>query len=61
MKKLRLQVEEIDVEQFQVQPAATALRGTVQGLEDGCSDPFLCPDMPITYSCETNCSEVEQN
>lgn len=64
MKKLRLNVEEISVEQFQVQQAAAPARGTVRGLEseggtcacgavsDADSDPCrFCPEMPITYGC----------
>lgn len=65
-KKLRLQVEELSVDQFQVEPAAAAIRGTVRALEtDGTcwatmyapSEPCIfCPRMPITYSCnETEC------
>ena len=64
MKKLRLQVEEIHVEQFQVQPDAAPTRGTVRGLEseggacacgavsDADTAPCrFCPEMPITYGC----------
>jgi hypothetical protein len=64
MKKLKLQVEEIHVEQFQVQSYAAPIRGTVRGLEsqagscacggvsDADTEPCrFCPDMPITYNC----------
>jgi hypothetical protein len=61
-KKLKLQVEDLNVEGFQVEPEAAAIRGTVRGLEteSTCwntmyapSEPCqFCPRMPITYSCE---------
>ncbi|HEX6746426.1 MAG TPA: hypothetical protein VF092_03855 [Longimicrobium sp.] len=56
-KKLRLQVEELRVEQFQTDPAVGAARGTVRGHDSGLSDADtepcrFCPDMPITYSCD---------
>lgn len=67
-KKLALHVAALRVEQFQVGPAFGGARGTVQGRSqytDGdtaccgsnaASDPCrLCPNMPITYSCEGNC------
>jgi hypothetical protein len=65
MKKLRLQIEELRVERFEVQPDfLTTSRGTVHGRNSAftcyCgsqSDPHtepcaVCPEMPITYSCE---------
>jgi hypothetical protein len=60
MKKLRLQIEKLSIEQFEVQQAPTASPGTVQGLmmstPDGCSGRPFCLPMPITYSCnETEC------
>jgi hypothetical protein len=65
-KKLRLNAEELRVDQFQVESAAAAIRGTVRGLETAStcwntmyanSEPcHFCPNMPITYSCEdTSC------
>lgn len=66
-KKLKLQIEDLDVEQFQVEDTVSMKRGTVHGQwesADGCAmnwgesmdadtEPcFLCPVMPITYSCE---------
>lgn len=64
-KKLRLLVDELRVEQFQVAPAAAG-QGTVRGFESTqectayCGDSMnantapcrLCPEMPITYSCD---------
>ncbi|HEU0302051.1 MAG TPA: hypothetical protein VFR37_21530 [Longimicrobium sp.] len=66
MKKLKLKVEELRIEQFEVESATAATRGTVRGLESddytvwcgslGPSDPCLyCVDMPITWSCEGGC------
>jgi hypothetical protein len=66
MKKLRLQIEELRVERFEVEPESVTARGTVYGRETyspyTCycgpwSDPHTepcayCPEMPITYSCE---------
>jgi hypothetical protein len=63
-KKLKLQVEKLSVEQFEVQPDSLVARGTVHGLEtqspDTCncgslgpSDPCrYCVEMPITWSCD---------
>jgi hypothetical protein len=66
-KKLTLQVEDLDVEQFQVEDAMAAERGTVHGqwestggctmycgaLSNANTEPCrFCPQMPITYSCE---------
>lgn len=59
--KLKLKVEELRIDQFQVQPAFVAPeQGTVRGFmstPDGCSGrPGFCLPMPITYSCnETEC------
>jgi hypothetical protein len=65
MKKFKLQLDELRVEQFQTECIGRA-RGTVRGLEDtldtpcvtvycdsfGASDPCrYCVDMPDTYSC----------
>ena len=70
-KKLTLQLEDLDVEQFEVNHDNVANRGTVQGHWEstgGCTQycgasmnantaPCLfCPAMPITFSCEgTEC------
>lgn len=64
-KKLKLNVEELRIDQFHVQPASVAARGTVRGHETAStcwasmgsnSDPCDCPYMPITFSCEgTEC------
>jgi hypothetical protein len=66
-KKLKLQIEDLDVEQFQVEDTAPMNRGTVHGQWQStqectmyCGDStnantepcLLCPVMPITYSCE---------
>jgi hypothetical protein len=64
MKKLKLTIEELRIEQFQVQSDAAPARGTVRGLEseggscacgavsDADTAPCrFCPDMPITYGC----------
>jgi hypothetical protein len=65
-KKLRLQIETLHVERFDVQPEPAAARGTVHGHEtqnpDTCncgslgpSDPCrYCVEMPITYSCDVS-------
>jgi hypothetical protein len=65
--KLKLQIEDLDVEQFQVEDTVSTKRGTVHGQWEstgGCTmycgestnantEPcLLCPNMPITYSCE---------
>lgn len=61
-QKLKLKIEELSIEQFQVQPAiALPEQGTVRGFAmssvDGCSGrPGFCLPMPMTYSCnETEC------
>jgi hypothetical protein len=64
-QKLKLKVEELQIEQFHVQPPVATTKGTVRGLESytcgGCpgsmqsptADPCGdCPNMPITYSCD---------
>lgn len=63
-KKLRLQIETLRVEQFEVQPASATDRGTVHGhqtqLPDTCycgaagpSEPYrFCVEMPLTHSCD---------
>lgn len=44
MKKLKLQVEELRVEQFQLEPdAATISRGTVQGRQLSLASCISCP------------------
>jgi hypothetical protein len=65
-KKLRLQVEKLNVEQFEVEPGSPDARGTVHGFEtqgpDTCdcgsmgpSDPCrYCVDMPLTWSCDVS-------
>jgi hypothetical protein len=61
MKKLKLKVEDLRVEQFQSEPVAAA-RGTVRGFSYGpanCgdpsdpvySDPCLCNEAPLSFSC----------
>ena len=55
MKKLRLQIEELRVEKFEVHPDSPAARGTVHGLDSHYSfsepDRCLCQDVPETWSC----------
>ena len=55
MKKLTLNVEQLAVEQFQLEPGATERMGTVLGhsaLSDAYTDPCrFCPEMPITFTC----------
>ncbi|HEU4561535.1 MAG TPA: hypothetical protein VFS20_27015 [Longimicrobium sp.] len=52
-KKLKLKIEELHIDQFQVQPAVAAPQGTVRGFDsmNSNSDPCFCPVMPITFSC----------
>ena len=61
-KKLRLQLETLCVDRFEVQPGSPAARGTVRGFgtegPDTCicgvgpSEPWkYCLPMPDTYSC----------
>jgi hypothetical protein len=55
MKKLTLDIEQLTVEQFQIEPAAGDAKGTVLGhqVSDAYSDPCrFCPEMPITWTCE---------
>lgn len=62
MKKLRLNVAELRVEQFQPETAVATTRGTVRGYtypavecgepSAGTSDPCFCDEAPITYTCE---------
>jgi hypothetical protein len=65
MKKLKLRIESLCVEQFETQPDSTRARGTVRGLEtqgpDTCvcgvgpSEPHrYCVEMPLTYSCDVS-------
>lgn len=69
-KKLALNVEELRIEQFQVEPAVAETRGTVRGFWSdlncdtytcdcgsmGASDPCrYCVEMPITHSCDHSC------
>lgn len=60
MKKLRLKIEELSVEQFHVQPNAVANRGTVRGLADtdaGCSGG--CTEGACTGGCtQVGCSQA---
>lgn len=57
-KKLRLQVDDLHVEQFQVERNVSAERGTVHGYDpydtvNAVTAPCMfCLPMPITYSCE---------
>jgi hypothetical protein len=61
-KKLALNIEDLRIEQFQVEAAAAAARGTVRGLESyTCycgsngyyTDPCrFCLPAPITYTCD---------
>jgi len=67
MKKLKLKIDELRIEQFQVEQTGEEARGTVRGLETSTcwcgglsnanTEPCrFCPEMPITYSCnETEC------
>ncbi len=65
-KKLRLQIEKLHVEQFDVQPDSPAARGTVHGMRSGDSDCIggsgcrICLDVPETYwSCpDTSCCGI---
>lgn len=53
-KKLKLKIEELHIDQFQVQPAVAAPQGTVHGFDSMDSDTAPCdhcPYMPITFSC----------
>jgi hypothetical protein len=54
-KKLRLQIEKLRVEQFEVQPNSSATRGTVHGLEtdhySASEDRCICMPVPETWSC----------
>jgi hypothetical protein len=63
MKKLKLEVDEIHVEGFELESAAAETRGTVHGLESyDCWASYaaatwpceFCLPMPITYSCEAH-------
>jgi len=57
-KKLRLQIETLRVERFDVHPDAPLSRGTVHGLraEIGPSTPWDCDPLPDTMTCGyTNC------
>jgi hypothetical protein len=54
MKKLRLDVETLDIEQFQTE-ALSATDGTVVARSDTL-DAYtapcrFCPDMPLTFTC----------
>lgn len=53
-KKLRLHVEDLRVDEFQVQPAAAAIRGTVRGHDDSddtTTDVWkYCYPVPISFS-----------
>lgn len=53
MKKLRLNVEELDVAEFKVEDAEPEAKGTVQGqaLSYFWSGCLYCPREPATYSC----------
>jgi hypothetical protein len=66
-KKLRLHLKDLDVEQFEVEHAVVADRGTVEAHQASTSPCtnycgastnantapcLLCPEMPITWSCE---------
>jgi len=54
VKKLRLNVGELRIEQFQVEPAAVREKGTVVGHATTAwyTAPCLyCPREPDTYSC----------
>ena len=54
VKKLRLMVEELTVEQFQVEPSARVSRGTVHGHDD----TEACTDGGCTLGCtQANCSQ----
>jgi hypothetical protein len=55
MKKLKLNVAHLAVEQFQVEPAAVEATGTVDAhqISNAYSDPCrFCPEMPITFTCQ---------
>ena len=43
MKKLRLNIEELRVDQFQTLPGVSASRGTVQGLQLSLASCVSCP------------------
>lgn len=50
MKKLKLNVEALDVEQFQTEPSREA-EGTVHALSGWYSDPCLyCQEYPISWT-----------
>jgi hypothetical protein len=53
-KKLRLQIEKLRVEQFDVQPDSPAARGTVHGFETDVWETCYwkyCFDVPETHTC----------
>ena len=54
MKKLSLDMNDLDVEQFPVASASTRTPGTVRGAEISSdeSNPCYCDPMPITWTCE---------
>ncbi len=66
-KKLKLNIDALRIEQFQVEPTVAAIRGTVRGFDPvvnetdstcwasmyaGSGPCADCPYMPITYTCE---------
>jgi hypothetical protein len=52
MKKLRLIVEELTVEQFQVEPRPVAKRGTVRGLEESDNATTGCTQVGCSQACD---------
>ena len=58
-KKLRLQIEKLRVEQFEVQPEPRVARGTVNGFETDVQNTCIwryCADVPETqYLAATDC------
>lgn len=54
MKKLKLDADDLEIEQFEVEPALDAVQGTVDGYEtvDAYTDPCMfCIRMPATARC----------
>lgn len=58
-KKLRLDVEDLAVEQFAVDATVAKTRGSVHGhYGDTFTSPCICPDLPITVH-DTDCCTGE--
>ncbi len=55
MKKLKLNADDLHVEEFRVQPDVAATRGTVRGLDQEtvsfCPDTHGCPSADVSAPC----------